>query len=109
MEDFVDRLQDHKERKKKKEKVKQPVALNERTVDPKNLVENPSEEFTAQFGSILIAALILVIALAWKDFFKQVADQVFPNENILGMFIYAVVVTIILAIVVYFVAKHTNS
>lgn len=55
-------------------------------------------------GTIIMGAFILVISLAWRDFFQTFFDKVIPEEEIgnklIAKFAYALIVTSV-ALLIY--------
>jgi ABC-type bacteriocin/lantibiotic exporter with double-glycine peptidase domain len=62
------------------------------------------------FGYIA-AGLGLVAGLAWNDAIKVIIDQLIPNTSstIIAKLIYAVVVTILVGIILFYVEKSTTK
>ena len=59
-----------------------------------------------KFAALLTAAFGLVAALAWNDTIKAIFAQVFGEQsNMIAMIVYAVVVTLVAVIVIYYVGK----
>jgi len=64
------------------------------------------KEMIEKFAALVTAAFGLVAALAWNDTIKAIFTQVFGEQsNVIAMIVYAVVVTIIAVVVVYYVSK----
>ena len=55
----------------------------------------------------IVGALGLVVGLAWNDAIKGAIEQIFPlgSGGILAKFGYAVILTIVIAIAVYYISK----
>ncbi|MBT3985702.1 hypothetical protein HOD38_02635 [archaeon] len=59
-----------------------------------------------KLAALLTAAFGLVAALAWNDTIKAIFAHFFDSTaNIIGMIIYAIVVTIVAVVVIYYVGK----
>lgn len=63
---------------------------------------------------IIIAALTMLVVLAWSDIIKDVVRYLFPTnltdaQALLYKFMYAVVITVIASIGVLFVTQATNT
>ena len=72
-----------------------------------------SDEFKVQlletFASLITAAFGLVAALAWNEAIKQ-AVVVFKSENdLLGLTVYAVIVTILAVIMTLLIARSLSN
>jgi uncharacterized membrane protein YuzA (DUF378 family) len=64
------------------------------------------KEMIEKFAALVTAAFGLVAALAWNDTIKAIFAQVFGEQStMVAMIVYAVVVTIIAVVVVYFVGR----
>lgn len=73
-----------------------------------------SDEFKVQlletFASLITAAFGLVAALAWNDTIKAVIKEVFGTEDdMVGMLVYAVVVTIIAVVMTLLISKSLSK
>lgn len=73
-----------------------------------------SDEFKVQlletFASLITAAFGLVAALAWNEAIKQAVAAVFGTENdLLGLTIYAVIVTVIAVIMTLLIARSLSK
>ncbi len=73
-----------------------------------------SDEFKVQlletFASLITAAFGLVAALAWNETIKQAVAQVFSNGNdLMGLFVYAVIVTILAVIMTLLIARSLSK
>ncbi len=57
---------------------------------------------------LVLAALTFVLALAWRDFFKDLLNAVIPKEKIknrlLSELVYAICASIIVILIFYFIA-----
>lgn len=57
-------------------------------------------------AAILVGALIFTVALAWNEFVvKVLRETIGTDDSILGTFIYTVIVTVILIVCAYILAK----
>ena len=64
------------------------------------------KEMIEKFATLVTAAFGLVAALAWNDTIKAIFAHAFGEQStMVAMIVYAVVVTIIAVVVVYFVGK----
>lgn len=77
-------------------------------------MSDKSNEFKVQlletFASLITAAFGLVAALAWNETIKAAVKAVFPNENdITGLLIYAIIVTVLAVIMTMLIAKSLNN
>ena len=62
------------------------------------------------FASLITAAFGLVAALAWNDTIKWAVAQVFGTESEgLGLFIYALIVTILAVIMTLLISRCLNK
>ena len=73
-----------------------------------------SDEFKVQlletFVSLITAAFGLVAALAWNDTIKAAIKAVFGTEDdLVGMFVYAIVVTIIAVIMTLLISRSLSK
>lgn len=73
-----------------------------------------SDEFKVQlletFASLITAAFGLVAALAWNETIKQAVAQAFNNGNdLLGLFVYAVIVTVLAVIMTLLIARSLSK
>ncbi len=73
-----------------------------------------SDEFKVQlletFASLITAAFGLVAALAWNDTIKAAIKEVFGTEDdLVGMFVYAVVVTVIAVIMTLLISRSLSK
>lgn len=57
---------------------------------------------------LILAALTFVLALAWRDFFKDLMNALIPKEKIrsklLSELVYAICASIIVIVIFYFIA-----
>lgn len=55
----------------------------------------------------VVGALGLVVGLAWNDAIKAAIEQIFPlgSEGIWAKFGYAVILTIVIAVAIYYISK----
>lgn len=61
--------------------------------------------------TIIVAAIILTVALAWRDTIQTAFDKFFPHDEdgiVLANLIYAVVVTVVCIGLFYLIAKATR-
>tara|TARA_Y100000310_G_scaffold47186_1_gene43770 strand:- start:3050 stop:3271 length:222 start_codon:yes stop_codon:yes gene_type:complete len=65
------------------------------------------KEIVEKLNTLMTAAFGLVAALAWNDTIKAIFKQVFPSpeNNVIAMLIYAVVVTIVAVFVIVHIGK----
>ena len=73
-----------------------------------------SDEFKVQlletFASLITAAFGLVAALAWNDTIKAAIKAAFGTEDdLVGMFVYAVIVTIIAVIMTLLISRSLSK
>ncbi len=73
-----------------------------------------SDEFKVQlletFASLITAAFGLVAALAWNEAIKQAVAVVFKSENdLVGLTVYAVIVTILAVIMTLLIARSLSN
>lgn len=62
------------------------------------------------FASLITAAFGLVAALAWNDTIKAAVKLAFPTDDgLVGMVIYAVIVTILAVIMTLLIARSLNK
>ena len=62
------------------------------------------------FASLITAAFGLVAALAWNDTIKAAIKAVFGTEDdLLGMFVYAVLVTIIAVVMTLLISRSLSK
>lgn len=77
-------------------------------------MSHKSDEFKVQlletFASLITAAFGLVAALAWNDTIKAVVAEVFQNNGeIMAMFVYAIIVTVIAVIMTLFISRALSK
>ncbi|MDO5853248.1 MAG: DUF5654 family protein [Thermoplasmata archaeon] len=62
------------------------------------------------FASLITAAFGLVAALAWNEAIKEAVLAVFgSNDNLLGLVVYAVIVTILAVIMTLLIARSLGK
>ncbi|MFA7062585.1 MAG: DUF5654 family protein [Methanomethylophilus sp.] len=67
-------------------------------------------EFLKSLSSLIIAAFGLVAALAWNETIKTAVARVFDSGNdLLGMLIYALIVTILAVAATMLITRATNK
>ncbi|MFA6870341.1 MAG: DUF5654 family protein [Methanomethylophilus sp.] len=67
-------------------------------------------EFLKSLSSLIIAAFGLVAALAWNETIKAAVARVFDSGNdLLGMLIYALIVTILAVAATMLITRATNK
>ena len=65
-----------------------------------------TKQIREKIGTLMTTAFGLVAALAWKDAIRTIFAKVFGSQDtIVGMLIYAIVVTIIAVIAIFIIAK----
>ncbi len=77
-------------------------------------MSSKSDEFKVQlletFASLITAAFGLVAALAWNEAIKQAVAVVFGTEDdLLGLTVYAVIVTVIAVVMTMLIAKSLSN
>ena len=66
----------------------------------KNEIKKMNEELKEKTITLILAGFGLVAALAWNEAIKTLFETFFPKESaLIGKFIYAIIVTIIVALV----------
>jgi len=66
----------------------------------KNGIEEVKREFKEKTITLILGGFGLVAALAWNEAIKTLFETIFPKKNeLIGKFIYAIIVTIIVVIV----------
>lgn len=73
-----------------------------------------SNEFKVQlletFASLITAAFGLVAALAWNEAIKQMVAAVFQSsDDLVGLCVYAIVVTVLAVIMTLLIARSLNN
>ena len=67
-------------------------------------------QFVTTFSALITAAFGLVAALAWNQAIKMAIDEVFgPESTLLGLFVYAILVTILAVIMIIIIARQTKK
>jgi len=67
-------------------------------------------QFVTTFSALITAAFGLVAALAWNQAIQAAIKEVFGTENnLLGMFVYAILVTILAVIMIIIIARQTKK
>lgn len=62
--------------------------------------------FLETFAALITAAFGLIAALAWNEAIKALIAQFFQAGNaLMGLFVYAIIVTVIAVLVTYVIAK----
>ena len=62
--------------------------------------------FLETFAALITAAFGLIAALAWNEAIKALIAQFFKSGNeLMGLFVYAIIVTVIAISVTYIIAK----
>lgn len=77
-------------------------------------MSDKSNEFKVQlletFASLITAAFGLVAALAWNETIKAAVAAVFKNDNdIVGLLVYAIIVTVLAVIMTMLIARSLNN
>ncbi|NLL94493.1 MAG: hypothetical protein GX224_01860 [Thermoplasmatales archaeon] len=72
------------------------------------------EEFKVQlletFAALITAAFGLVAALAWNETIKSAVAKVFTGgDDLIGLFVYAIIVTILAVIMTMLIARSLNK
>ena len=66
----------------------------------KNEIKETKREFKEKTITLILGGFGLVAALAWNEAIKTLFETFFPKESaLIGKFIYAIIVTIIVAVV----------
>lgn len=66
----------------------------------KNGFEGVKKEFKEKTITLILGGFGLVAALAWNEAIKTLFETIFPKESeLIGKFIYAIIVTIIVVLV----------
>jgi len=66
----------------------------------KNEIKKTKREFKEKTITLILGGFGLVAALAWNEAIKTLFETFFPKESaLIGKFIYAIIVTIIVAVV----------
>jgi formate/nitrite transporter FocA (FNT family) len=66
----------------------------------KNGIEEVKREFKEKTVTLILGGFGLVAALAWNEAIKTLFETIFPKKNeLIGKFIYAIIVTIIVVII----------
>jgi len=66
----------------------------------KNEIKETKGEFKEKTITLILGGFGLVAALAWNEAIKSLFETFFPKESaLIGKFIYAIIVTIIVAVV----------
>lgn len=72
-----------------------------------------SDKFKLQvleaFAALITAAFGLVAALAWNEAVKYAVAQVFQGDEGIGLFIYAIIVTILAVIMTILISRALNK
>ena len=67
-------------------------------------------QFINTFSALITAAFGLVAALAWNEAIKTAIAEVLGNDGtLLAMLIYAVIVTVIAVIAIFFISKSVKK
>jgi len=67
---------------------------------PLKQFKNLQKETREKMITLILAGFGLVAALAWNDAIQALFNQLFPKSNgVIGKFVYAVIVTIIVVII----------
>jgi len=67
---------------------------------PLKQLKNLQKETREKMITLILAGFGLVAALAWNDAIQTLFNQLFPKSNgVIGKFVYAVIVTIIVVII----------
>jgi len=69
-------------------------------------------QFVTTFTALITAAFGLVAALAWNDAIKKAIGKLFenyPDSELLGLFIYAILVTILAVIMIIFITRSSKK
>jgi len=77
---------------------------NNKKLEPLNKIKNGIKEVKREFKERTITLILggfgLVAALAWNEAIKTLFETIFPKKNeLIGKFIYAAIVTIIVVII----------
>jgi len=71
-----------------------------KNIKPLKEIEETKREFTEKTVTLILGGFGLVAALAWNEAIKSLFETFFEKSNaILGKFIYAIIITIIVVIV----------
>jgi len=66
-------------------------------------------QFVDTFAKLITAAFAMVAALAWNQAIQALITDILGNGNeLVGLFIYAIIVTIIAVIAVVFITRSFN-
>ena len=67
-------------------------------------------QFVTTFSALITAAFGLVAALAWNQAIKTAIDSIFgPDNNLVGLFVYAILVTILAVIMIIIIARQSKK
>jgi len=67
-------------------------------------------QFVTTFSALITAAFGLVAALAWNDAIKMAVGKVLgPDDQLLGLTVYAILVTILAVIMIIIIARTTKK
>ena len=65
-----------------------------------------TKQIREKIGTLMTTAFGLVAALAWKDAIRTIFAKIFGSQDtIVGMLIYAIVVTVIAVLAIFVIAK----
>ncbi len=72
--------------------------------------KNLKIEVLEKISTLATAGFGLVAALAWNDAIKKLFSEIFPKPggNILALFIYAVVITVVVVIITVYLGRLIN-
>jgi uncharacterized membrane protein (DUF106 family) len=67
-------------------------------------------QFVTTFSALITAAFGLVAALAWNGAIQKAVEVVFGTEDdLVGLLIYAILVTILAVVMTIFIARQTKK
>jgi len=75
-----------------------------------NMDEEVKLQFVNTFSSLIMAAFGLVAALAWNEAIKAIiAQYLASDDSVMGLVIYAVIVTILAVIITFWIARSVKK
>jgi len=67
-------------------------------------------QFVTTFSALITAAFGLVAALAWNQAIQAAIKEILgPGSNLAGLFIYAILVTVLAVIMIIIIARQTKK
>ena len=71
------------------------------------MFEEIKEEFKEKIATLILGGLTLVAALSWNEAIKSLIETIFPKKSseLIGKFIYAIIITIFIVIVSVYLKK----